>query len=192
MKPKSTTVMMLALILGTSSLALQRKDWSQVADMDKLTSDESHCLTLADMRGDKDMPISCFCRDAIADARYVYFTYILGGKDRNLNGVFLRLEQGIGETCGPGYDSFGAATQEEWKWNGPEVVRTYPSEAVIERIKPETRDGHVVGYWVPFTMQLVYRDAQGRVTRTENYSSRELVPILPRLDLPKPPPRKGR
>ena len=31
-----------------------------------------------------------------------------------------------------------------------------------------------------FTLQLVYRDAQGRVMRTEEYSSREFVPVLPK------------
>jgi hypothetical protein len=57
-----------------------------------------------------------------------------------------------------------------WKWSGPEVVRTYPSDDVVKRIPLEKGRS---GRWVPFTVQLVYRNAQGKVTRTENYSSRE-------------------
>jgi hypothetical protein len=159
--------------------------------MDEIYRDESHCLTSPEIRGDQDAPISCFCRDAIAEARYVYFTYILSGKDRNLNGVFLHLQQHAIETCGnpnygePNYDVIYHATEtKDWKWNGPEVVRTYPPDNVIERISPERydgkKDGKPTGRWVPFTVQLVYRDAQGRVTRTENYSSREFEPVFPK------------
>jgi len=49
--------------------------------MDEVYLDQTHCLASPEIRGDKDAPISCFCRDAIAEARYVYFTYILSGKD---------------------------------------------------------------------------------------------------------------
>lgn len=168
----------LTLVLVVCSLALtQQQSRTQRAEIDKIYKDESHCLTAADMRGDKDMPISCFCRDAVADARYVYFTYLLSGKDANLNGVFLSLEAAIPRTCGPGYDAYSAATRQEWKWKGPEVVRTYPSDDVIRRIKPQTRAGKVTGRWVPFMVQLVYRDGQGHVARTENYSSREFIPF---------------
>lgn len=156
--------------------------------MNEIYQDESHCLTEPEIRGDKDAPISCYCRDAISEARYVYFTYVLSGKDRNLNGVFLHLQQRAIETCGspnfgdPNYDVIYDATEtKDWKWNGPEVVRTYPPQEVIDRISPEkNKDGKPVSRWVPFTVQLVYRDAQKRVTRTENYSSRELEPIFPK------------
>ena len=149
--------------------------------------DESHCLTSPDLRGDKDNPISCYCRDAIADARYVYFTYILSGKDRNLNGVFLSLQRYAEDRCSRDRAQVidmtfiskmdEATTSKDWKWDGPEVVRTYPPDDVIQRIKPSGEHG--TGRWLPFTVQLIYRDAQGRVTRTENYSSRELIPVLP-------------
>lgn len=155
--------------------------------MDEIYRDESHCLTSPEIRSDKDAPISCYCRDAISEARYVYLTYLLSGKDRNLNGIFLTLQERATERCGspdyadPNYDVIHrASTTKEWKWNGPEVVRTYPPQGVIERISPETKDGKAVGRWVPFTVQLVYRDAQGRVTRTENYSSREFEPVFPK------------
>ncbi len=157
--------------------------------MDDIYRGESHCLTSPEIRGDKDAPISCYCRDAIAEARYVYFTYLLSWKDRNLNGIFLALQQRAIETCGnpnfgdPNYNVIHGATEtKDWKWNGPEVVRTYPPEDVIERINPERMDERKdlkpTGRWVPFTVQLVYRDAQGRVTRTENYSSREFEPVF--------------
>jgi hypothetical protein len=152
--------------------------------MQKVYRDESHCLTRADMRSDKDNPISCHCRDAIEDARYVYFAYFLPHKDDNLTGVFLHLQDYAGETCSRDTAERldmafiskieDATTLKDWKWSGPEVVRTYPPDDVIKRIKPSgaTR-------WIPFTVQLVYRDAQGRVTRTEEYSSREPVPVFP-------------
>lgn len=123
------------------------------------------------------MGFSCFCRDAIADSRYVYFTYVLPGRDPNLNGTFLKLEHGIREQCGQSYDA-NVATRENWKWSGPEVVRTYPSNDVISRIQPEKRNGKVVGRWVPFTVHLIFREDRGIVTRTENYSSREFVPVI--------------
>ena len=157
--------------------------------MDDIYRDESHCLTTPEIRSDKDAPISCYCRDAIAEARYVYFTYLLSWRDRNLNGIFLALQERAIETCGnptfgdPNYDVIHDATEaKDWKWNGPEVVRTYPPQDVIERISPERKDGKKdgkpTGRWVPFTVQLVYRDAQGRVTKTENYSSREFEPVF--------------
>jgi len=157
--------------------------------MNEIYQDESHCLTSPEIRGDKDAPISCYCRDAISEARYVHFTYLLSGKDRNLNGIFLHLQQRANETCGNPYyeDSeksdviFDAIFSKDWKWNGPEVVRTYPPEDVIERISPEKDEhGKPVARWVPFTVQLVYRDTQGRVTRTENYSCRESEPVFPK------------
>lgn len=72
MKLRLGVTMMVVLVLGTDCLALAQKDsQSWMSEMDKVYRDESHCLTLADMRGDKDKPISCFCRDRLADARYV-------------------------------------------------------------------------------------------------------------------------
>ena len=149
--------------------------------MDQIYMDESHCLTSPEIRSDKDSAISCYCRDAIEDARYVHFTYLLSWKDRNLNGTFLTLQQHAVETCGQSYDLISDATEtKDWTWNGPEVIRTYPPDEVIQRISPEVRDGKPFGRWVPFTVQLVYHDDHGRVTRTENYASRELFPILPK------------
>ena len=91
--------------------------------------------------------------------------------------MFLTLVGNITDQCGDNVDAFDVATRDQWKWSGPEVVRTYPSDSTIARIEPEIRNGKPVGRWVPFTVQLVYRDEQNRVVRTENYSSRELIPI---------------
>jgi hypothetical protein len=186
MKFRLRIAMLLALVLGTGPRELaQKKPLTQASEMDRLYRDEGHCLTLADMRGDRDKRISCFCRDAIADARYVYFRYLLQGKDSNLNGVFLRLTNDIQEECGQDLNGFSVAVDKDWKWDGPEVSRTYPAGDVIKRIKPELKDGRAVGRWVPFVLQLIYHDGQGRVTRTENYSSREFIP---NLDVSKPHP----
>jgi len=169
------------------SLAAQppAQDW--MTAMQKVYVHESHCLTDPEIRSDKDNPISCFCRDAIADARYVYFTYVLTGKDANLNGAFLALQRRAEQQCtrdmAEAIDAsfigniYTAITTKDWKWSGPEVVRTYPPDDVIKRIKPGGEHGS--GRWVPFTVQLVYRDAMGRVTRTEEYSSREFEPVFP-------------
>jgi hypothetical protein len=150
-----------------------------VSSLNKVYSDETHCLTAADMRSDKDNAISCWCRDAIVDARYVYLTYILSGTDHNLNGAYLRLQEDISTTCGEDFD-ISEAEQKDWKWNGPEVIRTYPPDDVINRIQLESK-GSLKGRWVPFTVQLLYRDAAGRTTKTEDYSSREFIPVLPEV-----------
>jgi hypothetical protein len=147
--------------------------------LDDTYSDQSHCLALPEIRSHKDDSISCYCRDAIVEARYVYFTYLLSAKDRNLNGPFLSLQQRVGEICGEDSNTAYAATEgRDWSWNGPEVVRTYPPEDAIDRISPEMKDGKTTDLrWVPYTVQLVFRDADGHVRKTENYSTRELDPV---------------
>jgi len=147
--------------------------------LDDIYREEGRCLTGPEIRDGKDSAISCYCRDAILDVRYVYLNYFLPGKDNNFSGIVLTLQEHASAMCGKHYDVYGATTTKDWKWNGPEVVRTYPSDNVIERIRPEMKDGKSVGRWVPFTLQLIYRDAQGRVTRTENYASREFDPVFP-------------
>src|ERR1700746_1421360 len=65
---------------------------SPFSELNRVYQDESHCLTAPESRGDKDSPASCYCRDAIVDARYVWHTYLITGKDHNLNGAELRLQ----------------------------------------------------------------------------------------------------
>jgi hypothetical protein len=147
--------------------------------MDDIYWDQSHCLAFPEIRSDKDASISCYCRDAIADARYVYFTYFLPGKDDNLSGVVLALQELAGQRCGDPHYSVMTESK-DWKSNGPEVIRTYPPDDAIKRISPEKKDGKPTGRWVPYTVQLIYRDGQGRVMRTENYSAREFQPDSPK------------
>jgi hypothetical protein len=168
------------LVMLLISVAVTQTVTAQTANdsLNKVYQDETHCLTAADMRGDQDKSISCYCRDAIIDWRYVYFTYVLSGKDSNLNGALLTLEQHVREQCGEKCQALlQAAEHESWSWDGPEVVRTYPPDDLMSRITPETRNGKPYGGWVPFTVQLIYRDSRGNITKTEDYSSREFFPI---------------
>ena len=189
-KMKISAILVLILMgsaLGQAPTGQKQEDVPQPNEfrrghpaLDEIYKDESHCLALPEIRNDNDSPISCYCRDAIVEARYVYFGYLLPGKDANLSGIVLTLQAHATDVCGKSYDVYEATETKDWSWNGPEVVRTYPSEEVIQRISPEMKNGKPIGRWVPFTVQLVYRDAQEHVTRTENYASRELVPILPK------------
>ena len=145
--------------------------------MDKVYADESRCLVGPEIRGNRDNPISCYCRDAIADARYVYFTYILSGKDANLNGTFLALMDRAERQCSLEYDVILKASEtENWKWSGPEVTREYPPDSEIERITPDSKGFRLAKYKV----RLTYRDPQGRIARVENFAATELLPPKPK------------
>jgi hypothetical protein len=138
--------------------------------MGKIYKDESHCLVGPEIRSDEDKLISCYCRDAIADANYVYSTYLLPGKDRNLEGTFLALQDHAQEMCG--HDMLEAIESKDRNWNGPEVVRSYPPDSEIEKIAP------VNGFrTVEYKVQLIYRDSQGHVTRTQNFLARDRLPV---------------
>jgi hypothetical protein len=160
----------LAALLGGLATASYQ---APTPSLDKVYADESHCLTDSDMRGDQDLPLSCWCRDALVDLRYVYATYVDVSSpkhDANMDGPLLQLYHQVYQSCG--HDAYNPVTvrkDSKWQWPGPEVVRTYPPDEVIARIQPEQRkDGKWRGR--PFTVQLVFRDGQGHVTRTENYS----------------------
>jgi len=154
-------------------------------DLNKIYVDESHCLTGPEIRDNRDNPISCCCRDALVDARYVRNTYgysmeTMDFKDRNLIGTMLTLERNANEMCKDKENVLEASTDwvykvieaENWKWNGPEVTRKYPSDAEIERIKPNAHNIRTV----PFTVTVTYRDKNGRVVKTESYGAHDLVP----------------
>lgn len=134
--------------------------------------DETHCLGGPEIRGEKDKPISCYCRDALTDVRYVYQTYLLPGKDDNLTGTCLTLMSNATQMCGA-YDAVSKAREKDWRWNGPEVVRKYPSEREIEQIKPDKSGFRDVLYEV----HLTYRDPQGRVTNVETFKVSERLPL---------------
>jgi len=162
----------LFLVLATTSFWV-RSARGQTNSLDKIYQDESHCLTGPDMRSDNDSPISCYCRDAIVDARYVWHTYLMTGKDPNLNGVELSLQITARKMCGDGYDVNKAVDAEDWKWNGPEVVRTYPPDDVLRQIKPDSRG--MIHY--QYTVVLLRRDSSGNVTKTESYAAQEMEPL---------------
>src|SRR5262249_54863724 len=131
----------------------------------------------------RDNPISCYCRDALVDARYVYHTYgfsmdTMDFKDRNLVGTMLTLETHANEMCKEIENVLEANTDwihkaikaENWKWNGPEITRKYPSDAEIERIKPDAHNMRTV----PFTVTVTYRDDDGQFVKTESFGAHEL------------------
>ena len=81
MRPFASRIMVVAILAWHSSLYA-----GTLGNNDKLVmvySDESHCLVEPEIRGESDKPNSCYCRDAIVDARYVYQNYVIMGKDRN-------------------------------------------------------------------------------------------------------------
>lgn len=143
--------------------------------LDKIYADESHCLVAPEIRSPKDNPISCYCRDAIVDARYVHYTYVDSKKDPNLNGVVLTLVGNIQKMCGRQGENFNGwepLLDRNWKWDGPEVTRTYPPDSEIERITPNEGFRRVT-----YKVRLTYRDPQGRVGRVENFSAIDLLPV---------------
>lgn len=143
-----------------------------INNMDKVYRDESHCLVAPEIRGKKDNPISCYCRDAIVDARYVYEKYLFTEKDRNLKGVYLTLVGHAQQMCGEQYDVLKASQTKEWLWNGPQVTREYPPEREIHKIQPDSNGFRTVEYKV----RLTYIDAGGRVTKVENFTTKESYP----------------
>jgi hypothetical protein len=144
-----------------------------LSPLDKIYADESHCLTGPEIRSEKDSPISCYCRDAIVDARYVWRTYLLTGKDRNLNGTELALQRNVTLICGEHYDVNKAVEAEDWKWNGPEVVRTSPPDDVLRQIKP---DSHGMIHY-EYTVVMLQRDSGGHVVRTDSFTAHDMVPL---------------
>src|SRR5689334_4125635 len=117
----------LSVLLAVSLCARHQTASAQASptELDKIYADESHCLLGPEIRSDKDNPISCFCRDAITDARYVHLTYVLPERDANLRGTVLSLEVLARQMCGENYDVHKTVFEaDNWKWDGPQVVRT--------------------------------------------------------------------
>jgi hypothetical protein len=160
----------LPLLLFASGFPACAQDLA--VDLKKIYRDETHCLVGPEIRSAADKPISCYCRDELADANYVYRTYLITEKDRNLNGAYLRLSQTAEEQCAKKFEYVYHATMEDWRWNGPEVTRIYPPDRVIEHIKPKKSGFRPMQYLIVLT----YRDAQGHVTKTESYSAIEDLP----------------
>ncbi len=141
--------------------------------MDMVYKDESHCLLAPEIRGKQDKQISCYCRDAIMDARYVYENYLLTGKDQNLNGTYLTLEDKAQEMCDERYSAVVKAIQtKDWQWNGPQVIREYPPEREINQIQPDSKGFRTVKY----KGHLTYRDLRGNITKVENFTALDKLP----------------
>jgi hypothetical protein len=140
--------------------------------LDKIYSDESHCLIGPEIRQDSDGPISCYCRDALVDARYVYHTYLIAGKDVNLNGTYLALEAHTQQMCGKDYAVFNLVRATNWRWEGPEVRREYLPDEEIKKIAPD-KDG-----WrtAPYKVHLTFRDSNQNVIKTEGFVASERLP----------------
>jgi len=165
---------------GARSQSNSTQPPSAFSELNKVYADESHCLILPEIRNEEDSPISCHCRDAIVDARYVWHTYLvpptsgpLRGRDENLYGTELTLQINATRMCGETYDVHKAVDAKDWKWNGPEVVRTYPPDEVLRQIKP---DSHGMVHY-EYTVVLLYRDSSGRVVRTESFTAGEMEPL---------------
>lgn len=143
--------------------------------LNKIYKDESHCLVAPEIRSEKDNPISCYCRDAIVDARYVHYTYVDSGKDRNLSGVVLTLVGNIEQMCGEtgkNLNGWEPLLARNWKWDGPEVVRSYPPDSEIDRIAPDSAWFRNVRY----KLRLIFHDQQGQLSRVENFSALDRLP----------------
>jgi hypothetical protein len=156
-----------AVLLISPQAALAQNE--PAINLDNVYRDESHCLVDPEIRGAADKPISCYCRDAVADASYVLRTYLDTGKDRNLNGVHVALVIQAQRICGDDYDVLSA---ERSQWNGPEVKRTYPADSAIEKIPPDSNGFRMVSYEV----QLTYRDQRGRTAKVERFRAQEKLP----------------
>jgi hypothetical protein len=144
-----------------------------VSSLDRIYRDETHCLVSHEIRSEKDKPFSCSCRDALTDARYVYQTYLLAGKDRNLNGTFLALQGFATQMCGADYDILHAAETADWRWNGPLVTRKYPTDNEIDLLRPDSSGWRTVKYEVT----LVYPDPQRHPSgKVERFSAFERLP----------------
>jgi len=135
---------------------------------DMVYSDDSHCLVAPEIRGKNDYSISCFCRDAIMDARYVFYYYLRTEKDNNLGEIYITLLDYAQQMCGEKYDDLYEATQNtEWQWNGPQITREYPPEEEIQKSLPDSKGFLTVEYKV----RLTYIGADGRVIKVENFTA---------------------
>jgi hypothetical protein len=126
--------------------------------LNAIYEDESHCLVGPEIEGEKDKPISCYCRDAIVDARYVWSTYLIAGKDQNLNGSYLTLWSNVEKMCGNRRNDFENAN---WHWNGPEIRREYPTNQEVQKIQPDKNGFRIVKY----KFDILYSDSKKNQSR---------------------------
>jgi hypothetical protein len=132
-----------------------------------------------EIRGVSDKALSCFCHDAMVDARYIKTTYLDGGKDRNLSGAFMTLASAAAETCATSLDAVLDAV--ESGWNGPEVTRIYPPDSTIEQLIPDRSGLRTVQY----SVQLTFRDRAAHVMKVDAFTAEDrLSPDFKRMGCP--------
>jgi hypothetical protein len=102
--------------------------------------------------------------------------YLLTGKDKNLNGVYLTVVDHAQQMCGEKYDVYKATQTTEWRWDGPQITREYPTESEIHKIKPDSNGFRTVEYKV----HLTYLDAEGRIIKVENFTAIDKLPPEPK------------
>jgi hypothetical protein len=145
---------------------------AQTTSLQATYQDETHCLVAGEIRGDADRAYSCYCRDALAEARYVSGTYVQSGKDLNLIGVLTSLEIYAGQMCAATIDSVDKAVHSESGWSGPQITRTYPPDSTIEQLTPDKNGNRKVAY----TILLTFHDKAGRVTKIDTFTTADTLP----------------
>jgi len=141
------------------------------SSMAKTYRDERNCLITSELRGAADRPISSSCRDALVDLRSFYQTTSATGTDPSPSGGYSGLIDRASQKCGDTPGTIMKAARDDWRWNGPEVVRRYPPDASIELIKPDGEGFRSVAYEV----RLTHHDTKGRVTHRESYRASDKV-----------------
>lgn len=155
-------------LVGYASLSYAEWPMNKMA---KICMDESHCLDAPEIRDKKDWSISCSCRDAIMNARYLSQNYL--DKDSNLSGAVLGLVDNAERICSERFDVILQAIMDEsWQWEGPQVEREYPPESDILKIKVNNKGFRTVKYRV----HLIYFDKGGRVTKVQNFNAIDEIP----------------
>lgn len=164
-------ISLIALLALCLAGTVHAQDVGPNSDLQKIYADESHCLLDNELRNVDDQALSCSCRDALVQARYIYKTYFTTGKDPNLDGVYVEMGIRALRVCGKDNSKFSDTGDDHWNWNGPEVIRTYLTDSEVERFPPDDSG------WrrAPYSVKLIFHDEQGRVTKVELYTSSQAV-----------------
>jgi len=150
------------IILMTSNLEAGINPLGNEDSGGMVYGDDSHCLVANELRGMKDKPISCFCRDAIMDARYLYQTYLITRKDQKLYGAYLTLENHAQQMCGEKYDVCKAIQTKEWQWDGPQVTRGHEVKIL------SNNDG---SRSLEYKVYLTYFGTRGDVIKADSFTT---------------------
>jgi hypothetical protein len=172
-KPRTAVYRVLSATAAASMLVQEAptaRSHDTANELNEIYDDESHCLRSPEI-SNKGNSISCYCRDSLVDIGYVYHNYVITGKDDNLVGIVLALEVYARQMCGESYDVL-SPQKENWRWNGPEVTRTYLPDAEVERFTPDDKGWRTV----PYAVRITYRNSAGSIERLENFTALERLP----------------